>query len=237
MADLRAGYSNYVRFELKDEYNPSHVLDEEPGKWDDDELELERHKKYHGVFTKFTNNLEFYGYAKDYIVAAYKRGGINETLRLTKYIQKYKDGEIKWVERYSAIADFATMVIEGNVLKIRFNNNNLTELLKTHESDDFEIERKDSIDGVILPRTKIKKIEIKGRNIVAIGESKVNLNMNTIEVGGVLYQELNIPRVGNKTALTEVITSGSARHSAVSDTDIPEGGFILPGDSASNMFF
>ena len=85
MSDIISGYSDYVRFILKSNNASSFILTSEPGGWRDDELELERNKKYHGIFTKFSNKLEFYDEAKDYIIKAYTLGGINTKLTLKNY--------------------------------------------------------------------------------------------------------------------------------------------------------
>lgn len=230
MADIRSTYSDYVRFRLKAENVPTFKMAQEPGGWKDDELELDRHKKYHGIFTSFTNKLLFYGDAKDYILAAYSIGGINAILRLskehTKDVKIEDDSfEVKWKERYSAIADFNTLQVEGNVLKIKFNSNDLAELIKSHENDAFEIEREDSIDGFVFPPEdvlKLKKIDIEGRRITGIGESQVDLTSFLIDESGIKFQATllgdppELGETGYRATRTVVIAQGAnQRFSAV----------------------
>jgi len=206
MSDIISGYSDYVRFILKSNNASSFILTSEPGGWRDDELELERNKKYHGIFTKFSNNLEFYDEAKDYIIKAYTLGGINTKLTLTKEVTKdvlQDDGtyEVKWVERYNALADFNTMVYTATTLEIKFNDNDLAELIKTHESDEFELERETSIDDLVLEDMYLGGIKINGRDIVTSGEQVLNLDSPTIDSNGVETQSRKIPDTGYISAI------------------------------------
>ncbi len=218
MSDIISGYSDYVRFILKSNNASTFVLTSEPGGWNDDELELERNKKYHGIFTKFSNKLEFYKEAKDYIIRSYTLGGINTKLTLTKEITKdvlQDDGtyEVKWVERYNALADFNTMVYTPTTLEIKFNDNNLTELIKTHKTDEFELERKDSIDDVPLQDMYLGGIKINGRDIVTSGEQVLDFSSPTIDSQGVETQSREIPDTGYISANTIVVSQGNERNS------------------------
>lgn len=228
MPDIRSGYTDYVRYRLKATNVSSFRMSEEPGGWSDDELELERHKTYHGIFTKFTNKLRFYGDAKDYILAAYRTGGINETLRLTKDITKNvtnEDGtsDVKYIQKYTSIADFSTMQVKDNELSIKFNSNDLAELIKSHESDEFEMERIDSIDNYVFPEELVlNKIDLEGRVISGTGEQKVDLTeFGTVKPGepgipGDKYQERLIGNTGFIVCKTLIVSQGSSeRHTAV----------------------
>lgn len=219
MSDVRLNPDNYVNFVLKADTKKSLTLLQEPEGWDEDELELERNKDYHGIFTKITNVLTFYGEEKDYILSAYIIGGINTDLRLTKYITRdieNEDGikEVKFFNRYSALADYKTMVIKDNGLEINFNSNDLAELIKSHEDDAFEIERIDSIDGVELEPVNFDYIAIEGRDISNSGEQKIDLTEYQ-EVGGRKYQNIVIGDTGFVVCRTEIVSQGSERHSPV----------------------
>jgi hypothetical protein len=218
MSDIINSYSDYVRFILKSDNASSFILTSEPGGWRDDELELQRNKKYHGIFTKFSSKLEFYKEAKDYIIRAYTLGGINTKLTLTKQITKdvlQEDGtyDVKWVERYNALADFNTMVYTNTTLEIKFNDNDLTELIKSHESDEFELERIDSIDEVPLDDMYIGSLKINGRDIVSSGEQVINLDSPTLDSNGVETQSRKIPDNGYISANTNVVSQGNERNS------------------------
>jgi len=102
--------------------------------------------------------------------------------------------------------DYKTKTIKDNVMSIKFNANNLAELIRSHERDAFEIERNDSIDGVLLDKLNLDFTEIKGRSIVTLGEyeylkPKEYTNNNT--------------GVNSCTPLTKVISQGAERNSPV----------------------
>lgn len=240
MANIRSGNSNFVLFVLKSDNSASLEMLEEPLGWNDDELELTRHIKYHGIFTKFTKGLRFHSEAKDYIENAYVLGGLNTNLRLTKFIIKDvidKDGnsDVKFIQRYTALADYNTKVIKGNLLEIKFNSNDLAELIKSHESDTFEIERVDSIDDVNLDKLKLNSIAIKGRTLTSAGEQVINLLTFKLLPDGTKYQKVIINNDAN-ACLTTVVTQGSLRHTAIVTNQFDESD-PSEGDTAAAMFF
>lgn len=236
MGDIRTGYSDDVRFKLKAINVDTLILSNEPIGWKDDDLELDRHKKYHGIFTNFTNNLEFINEAKDYINSAYRIGGINTNLTLIKELLVDDGVDVVWRNRYTAKADFNTMVNTQTRLTIKFNSNDLAELIKSHESDEFEIESNDpnnpltSIDGKPLDLLVLDKVEIKGRSLTTRGESQwsgsvftifTNSEFNVLTSNGIPY-----------TIFTDLISQGPDRHSAVFST-----GAQVENITADSLFF
>jgi len=103
MAEVKVNYSNYVRYSLKHDYSGSIEIPEPLG-WDDDDFELDRHKDYHGIFTQLSGELKFTGDAMEYINEAYILGGINANCRIIREEQIDHNGDVKWVERYNALA-------------------------------------------------------------------------------------------------------------------------------------
>lgn len=202
MADIRTGLSDFVKYILKADNSEPLFIDEPIG-WNEDNFELSRHDDYHGIFFQIANGLTFKDEAKDYCELAYKVGGINSTLWIQKLVLAVSGDDVKWKEKYIFKADFNTRSIKDGNLTLKFSSNNLAELIKSHESDEFEIERKDSIDDVLLEPLVLNKVELEGRDILEAGESKsakVWVGMHTDS---------------NKTIPTEVIAVGPKRHSAV----------------------
>jgi len=226
MGNIRNGYSNYIKYYLKADVNASSLkMDKEPIGWDDDDLVLKRHKQYHGVFFTFTNSLRFKGEAKNYIQNAYDLGGINTNLFLTKEVLKKVDGDIKFVRRYTALADFNTKKEKDGILEINFNDNDLEEIIKSHETDTFEIERTDSIDGDDIGFLETNKTEIKGRRINIVGESIFKTSRHSDTKIGTHWL----------TPLTKLVTDNQTRHSEVEEYQFDEEDVF--GIGAENMFY
>lgn len=171
MGDIRNVLSNNVRYVLKSNVLlESLYLDREPIGWDDDDFKLERHEEYHGMFYTYTSSLSFVDEALDYIENSYAIGGVNTNLYLRKEIRKDIDGEVKWVVRYIVLADYKTRGKKNQQLTINFNSLELEELIKSHESDEFEIELGESIDGDALDDLEINKMTLEGRELLLSGE-------------------------------------------------------------------
>ena len=83
MSGINQTYFDRVRFILQND-NLGSLIIEEPIGWNSDDKELSRHKDYHGIFPKFSNNLKFKGQAKDYLQTLYDVYGINAQVRLVK---------------------------------------------------------------------------------------------------------------------------------------------------------
>jgi len=225
MADVNLYQSDFIGFSLKSDTSPSLELSIEPIGWRDDELEVVRNKNYHGVFTQFTNALSFVGEAKDYIYYNYEVGGVNANLYLTKYELENIDGVIKPQLKYIGLADYKTMKIKDGKLSINFNSNQLEELIKSHETDEFELERSDSIDGKDIGVGFFNTMTIDGRDIIASGESIVR-NPNTLYTND---RRITIP--------TEIVAQGPARHSSVDLYEFPGEDGAVGGDLPTYMFF
>lgn len=238
MSSVISTYSNFEIFVLKSEYSKSLVLLQEPDGWKEDELQMTRHQEYHGIFVSFTNSLVFRGEAIDYINFAYNLGGINTELRLTKYELKDIDDEIKYVEVYSSLADFTTKKEKDNGLEIHFNSNELEELIKSHKTDIFEIERRTSIDDLEIDELSLNSLELEGRTITGVGESDVNTELFKAQENDPFtdWQEIPVRTSFNNThyygtAVTRKISDGPERFSTVdsikTDNDV----------NSSHMFF
>lgn len=226
MSEIRLAKSNYVRFILKSDISSSRIMSQEPKGWTEDGLELVRHKQYHGIFTQFTSSLIFYGDDKDYIQNNFEVQGLNGNLYLSKERLTDIDDEIKWVEEYRGLADYNTKKIKNGGLSIKFNSNELEELIKSHESDEFELEREDSIDGINISVLNKNKTSIKDRVLTSSGVSK-SYELNFQDGWHIRYQRRG-------TLLTLFESQGPARHSTV---DVSEWPGATSAELPSNMFF
>lgn len=257
MCAFRSNYSNHVEFVLSSDLFKPIVLTQEPEGWDEDGLEYSRHDDYHGIFFSFTNDLTFYKEAKDFIEETYNRLGVNAVLTLTKkMLINNDDDDLVLTSVYVAYADFKTMNFVDDGLKIKFNSNNLAEVLKSHESDKFEIERLTSIDNVTIPKFKKGNISIQGRSLQLVAESNitnvpngafVNLPLLGSIVNNIyskrnwLYNSPSVnPRIFAMTPITKIISEGIPRFSSVDYPFFEIHGFTpSPSNTltASNLFY
>mgnify|MGYP003647139081 CR=1 FL=1 len=192
MADIRNENSKYVIFVLQYEDQSALILKNPPEGWDEDDLKIVRNTKYHGITTQFTNGLKFISDEKDYIEDAYSRGGLNANLYLIKFTlrknAKYKTplgyddliDDIAWEERYRGLADFKTRSIKDNKIEVNFNSDELEQILKSYEGDEFELNRKYSLDSDNfydpdqegnLSVFSQQRTTLPGRKIVGLGEA------------------------------------------------------------------
>ena len=97
MSNINQGYFDRVRYTLQNSELGSLII-QEPIGWNEDDKELSRHKDYHGIFPKFSNNLKFINDAYDYLKTARDLYGINASIRLVKDEKHPKTDE--WVRVY-----------------------------------------------------------------------------------------------------------------------------------------
>lgn len=226
MGKMILQYNNDVEFILQNENKSSMTLLQEPEGWKNDDLEIIRHKQYHGIFTQFTDSLKFFKEAKAYIKFAYEEGGLNTNLYLIKRSMTRIDGEVKWDVNYIGLADFNTLEEDSDYLSIKFNSNNLETLIKSHESDGFELERRDSIDSnaITVLGDRERYAHTDGKTIISQGE-----------------QDALIPEQWSDwfdiwgSVRTKIISRGHDRFSSVDSDQLDMSGGML--STASSMFF
>jgi len=162
MSNVNQSYFDRVRFILQND-NLGSLIIEEPIGWNNDEKELTRHKDYHGIFPKFSNNLKFQGQAYDYLKTIYDVYGINAEVRLVKD-EKHPKTDI-WTRSYFGYLDMSTRQIEENKISFKFNSGGLEMEIKARESESVEITRNTTLDGLPLSDLPLNEVELDGRRI------------------------------------------------------------------------
>lgn len=169
-----------VRYQLRNEsYGNLWIL--EPDGWEEDDKELARHKDYDGMFSTFSNSLKFRGDGADYFKIILETFGINSKIQLIKD-EKHPITNA-WVRRYSGIFDLSTYENDQGAVSVKFNSSGLEELLKARESEKFEIDRQDTVDGLVLPELKTEILINEGRNIFLRSTFKENTVENYANLG------------------------------------------------------
>ncbi|MHB1108288.1 MAG: hypothetical protein ACYCZ2_18180 [Lutibacter sp.] len=162
MSNVNPTLRNRVRYTLKNKnFKPLEIT--EPIGWKDDDKETARHNRFKGMFTNFSNSLKFIGSGKDYINLVFEIYGINAEIRLTKDVRHPKTD--KWERSYDGFLDLMTKETEDDKLSIKFNASGLEKLIKSRESEQLELERTDTLDGVEIGPLLPKKVALNGRKI------------------------------------------------------------------------
>lgn len=185
-----------VRFTLYNRHLDPLVITD-PINWDNDEKELARNGKYEGLYTKFSNSLEFIGDSASYIKLVDDLYGVNEDIRIVKEEKHPKTDE--WERSYETFLDLSTMVKKDGKVSIKSNAGGLEKILKARESEDIELERLTTLDGQTLPPLRVDKLALSGRQVFL--ESLLNVRDidkedNSIRMkqsSGNFYGQLTVP--------------------------------------------
>ena len=162
MSNINQGYFDRVRYTLQNSELGSLII-QEPIGWNEDDKELSRHKDYHGIFPKFSNNLKFINDAYEYLKTARDLYGINASIRLVKDEKHPKTDE--WVRVYDGYLDVSTYQCENRQISLKFNSGGLESELKARESEQVEVERLTTLDGLPIPELKTELMELDSRRI------------------------------------------------------------------------
>lgn len=213
MSYINVKESDYVRFHIKSPIYGRIKMDIEPGGWDDSNLKLVRTIE-HGIFTQYTGSLKFYDEHRDIIENTFKSLGNNSSLYLIKEELRDNGDDVVWTVTYQGRADWESKSIKNGVLQINFNSNDLEEKIEAHESDEFSIETRTSIDDEDIGFLEKQKVDIEGRELFSYGKS-VLLKDNP----GDTYNIRNVNQFGNQTRgvffKSEIISYGHDRFVSV----------------------
>ena len=211
MSNVNQAYFDRVRFILQND-NLGSLIIEEPIGWNNDEKELARHKDYHGIFPKFSNNLKFYGQAYDYLKTIYDVYGINAQVRLVKDEKHPKTDE--WTRSYFGYLDMSTRQIEDNKIAFKFNSGGLEAELKARESEAVEITRTTTLDGNSLSPLNVNQVELDGRRIFLKSIWEVDKSNNSVFIG-VYSDDGNTRRKSSGFPLKLINKSHDEAHSVI----------------------
>lgn len=211
MSVINQAYFDRVRYILQND-NLGSLIIEEPIGWNSDDKELSRHKDYHGIFPKFSNNLKFKGQAKDYLQTLYDIYGVNAQVRLIKDEKHPKTDE--WTRSYFGYLDMSTRQVENNTIALKFNSGGLEAELKSRESETVEITRTTTLDGIPLNDLNINQVELDGRRIFlkSIWESDQSNDSTFL---GVYSDDGNTRRVSTGYPLKLINRSHEEAHSVI----------------------
>lgn len=135
----------------------------EPDGWKTDDKEYARVDDYDGIFTKFSNNLTFFGDGKDFLKLIKSIYGPDTDVILRRRERHPQTN--RWLLSYLGYLDFTTYIFENNSVQIKFNSSGLEDIIKTRGTEKIEIERLDTMDGDTIPELTTEKVYHEGRRI------------------------------------------------------------------------
>jgi hypothetical protein len=237
MIDTNLQPTNYVRYALSSSIASDLLLPYEPLGWAEDQIEYTRHRDYHGILTSFSGELGFFKAAREYIINDFKALGLNSNLQLRRYELRDINGTVQWSLEFTGIVDYSTYKDAEGILTVRFNSNQLEELIKTRKDDDFELERRTDIEGNVIPTLVTDKTQIKG--VLLATATRMNVKIDDQHDEGPPnywsrsngeYQQMVIAENNVQAPVLEMLTDTNDRISTP-DTADPN------ADPASKMFF
>jgi len=228
MGNINPNFFDRVKYELYNELEGTIVI-QEPEGWENDDKELSRHKEYHGIFPKFSNSLKFVSSGADHINFIDYVQGINAEIRLTRF-ERHPDTDV-WTEIYTGFLDLSTKETEDRKVSVKFNSGGLEQSLKSRESEQIEIDRLTTIDGMPLPALEPKTVKLQGRRIFL--KTRWQLKAPNDSVSAYVYSDDGNTR-NNSVGIPFQMTNQSHEnaHSVLVQSDGHEG-----AGSTGMMFF
>lgn len=233
MGAINPEYFNRVRYTLQSKGFNSVTIPEPIG-WRSDEKEYSRHKKYHGIITKFSNNLKFIDAGAEFIDLIRDIKGINAEIRMIRD-EKHPQTD-KWERTYDGFLDMSTYKKEDQQIAMKFNASGLEKALKTRESEKVEIERDTTIDGDAIDELATKDLQLEGRRIFLktvydIRSAENTANMSTQTNGNTRGEVVGVP-------LHVVNQSHEEAQTIIPNTIVGNNEHYINSDGTTgNMFF
>lgn len=159
--------TDLVEYELYNENYDRQVIPEPIG-WQDDLVQLKRSTKNFTTVTKYSTNLEFVGSGAAFIKQVYELFGFEAKIILTKRRIHPTKQEVE--VRYTAILDGYTFKFADNKVKINAVESDLMAKVNGYKSEDVELIRETSIDGVQLDPLNVKDVNIEGKQIQLVSK-------------------------------------------------------------------
>lgn len=193
MGVIDIAYKNRVRYTLSHKIKGSLIILEPIG-WDEDEKEFAKNKQYDGIFTNFSNNLEFVENGADFINEVRNSFGVNAEINLLK--EERHPISDNWTISYEGVLDLSTWEEENFKVKLKFNSSGLETELKARESEQIEIERTTDLLGNTIDPLETHILELEGKKVFLYSklEGKENESADTIvNSRGGNFHEAKVP--------------------------------------------
>lgn len=181
MGTVRQTYMQLVKYEIYCEQSKSTIeLSVDPDGWQTDDKEFARNEDYHGIFTKFSNNLKFVDESAEFIKFNRALYGVKCQLKLTKYEVHPQTRE--WVKTYWGYLAMKTYSFENGEVSIKFNSGGIEEIIKNRETTQIEIDRSTDLNGKEIEEIQTDEVAFNGRRIFLKSKWEANNDNNPVRV-------------------------------------------------------
>lgn len=220
---IQTDFANRTRFKLDGRI----IID--PKGFNESDLEFSRNDTYFGIGPVFSNNLTFVKNGADYITFVKNTYGINKDIQIIKEVQNSQTDI--WELDFSGFLDLSTYTSENGQVNCKINSGGLEKLLKARESEQVEIDRALSIDGISITKA-IPEITVnltgKAIQIVSDWASTVTSPDNYCQLG-------DRSRIGSTGAVSSGIVFPIINNSIGEDQEILYGSNVSQRDQSGGV--
>lgn len=154
---------NRVEIRLESVLGALTLTGDDPIGYNESETKIGRSEESHGIFITETNNLEFYGRAKQYLENLWELKSVSAKCRMIKKVRHPRTDE--WQLHSDGYLDFYTRSIKNAKFQIDFVEGGLRELLTSQFRETFELNRETDIKGNSITPLKTDTLSLKGRDM------------------------------------------------------------------------
>jgi hypothetical protein len=139
------------RYILNHSVKGEKILNYAPEGWNDLKYTISRNQTYHGLFRSFSGTLRFTKDGKEYIDDVIDTYGFEDTIEIT--IKELNQTTFAYETKVNGVLNFdpETYVREENFTELNFEDSLVLKKMKNREDNKIAYNRKESIDGTILP--------------------------------------------------------------------------------------
>lgn len=162
MNNSELGYTDRQQYWLLHE-NHKPFLVEDPIGYNEDSIELAKVKNYDGVTIVQSGTYRFFGSAKKHILFIDSLYDIKARLKLQKRIKHPQTDD--WVIDHEGYLEFKGLSEKQDEVSLKYSVSGLAKILRSRQSQKFEIERTSTISSETITPLEINKMALEGRKI------------------------------------------------------------------------
>jgi hypothetical protein len=154
------------RYILSNENEGDLILQYAPEGWNDLKYTVSRNGTYHGLFRHYSGSMRFPNDGKDYILNILNTYGYEAEIRIR--IQELNQSSRRFETKVDGALNFDPDVfsIQENFVEMNFEDSIIHKKMKNRENSDVAYNRKESINGTVLPgfANESHTVQLRGQN-------------------------------------------------------------------------